>query len=90
MVSLEKFIHNKLVCSILGNSLNEKKYGTPTLETVQSISKELVGRNRQGLRKQQVGKTEVKEVLNRTANFDDEGLFEFLTIIPLLAGLRCE
>jgi len=49
MVPMEKCFPAKLVFRVLGNSLNAKKYDTPTLETVKSISKELVGRNRQGL-----------------------------------------
>ena len=71
MVPMEKCFPAKLVFRVLGNSLNAKKYDTPTLETVKSISKELVGRNRQGLWKQQVRRSEVKEVLHRTSCFDD-------------------
>ena len=61
---------------------------TQTLETEKSISKELVGRNRQWLQKQQVRWTKVKEVLHGTAYFDDDRSFECCAIIPSLCWVK--
>ena len=56
---------------------------TPTPNSLHIQIKEPTGSNRQGLQKQQVRWFEVK-VLNETANFGDEGLFEWCAIIPSL------